>query len=174
MPSPQLNLRVPQEHHAILKAVAARLRDDVGFADHLAALLAGVAAPVAAPVADASSLASVMSRLEALEALKDRVEALELRMRQESAGTVAERDGSVMAVGEVLEPSEASGGPQTRRKWTPEDDAALQAIAARGGTQADAGQELGRPSSVINAKWKALGLPVPPRKGRKLTRRQPP
>jgi hypothetical protein len=172
MPSPQLNLRVPLEHHDLLKAVAGRLRTDAAFADHLAALLAGVADPVASPVADASSLASIMSRLEVLEALKDRVEVLELRMRQESAGTVAERDGRV--VGAALEPSEASGGPQTRRKWTPEDDAALQAIAARGGTQADAGQELGRPSSVINAKWKALGLPVPPRKGRKLTRRQPP
>jgi hypothetical protein len=173
MPSPQLNLRVPLEHHDLLKAVAGRLRTDAAFADRIAALLAGVAAPVASPVADASNLASIMSRLEVLEALKDRVEVLELRMRQESAGTVAERDGTVMAVG-ALEPSEASCSQLKRRKWAPEDDAALQAIAARGGTQADAGQELGRPSSVINAKWKALGLPVPPRKGRKLTRRQPP
>jgi hypothetical protein len=135
--------------------------------------VAGASSPVALPVADASTLASVIARLEALEALEDRVKVLE-GIRQEGAGTVAGSDRTAMAVvGEGLEQLEAPGGTQTRRKWMPEDDAALQAIAARGGTQADAGQELGRPSSVINAKWKALGLPVPPRKGRRLTRRQP-
>jgi hypothetical protein len=97
MPSPQLNLRVPLEHHDLLKAVAGRLRTDAAFADRIAALLAGVAAPVA----DASNLASIMSRLEVLEALKDRVEALELRMRKEGAGTVAGSDGTAMAVGRL-------------------------------------------------------------------------
>jgi hypothetical protein len=204
MPSPQLNLRVPLEHHDLLRAVAARLREDAAFRDHLAALIAGVAAPVADPVAApvagvAAPVAgdSVTAHLEALEervaaleereprmtmleALAGRVAHLEARLErgtgQEAPQPVVEGAGEALEASEALEPGktprEAPGGPQTRRKWTPEDDAALHAIASRGGSQADAGQELGRPSSVINAKWKALGLPVPPRKGRKLTRRQ--
>ena len=67
MPSPQLNLRIALEHHALLKAVAAHLRNDAAFANQLAALLAGLAAPIAPPVVNASSLASIMARLEALE-----------------------------------------------------------------------------------------------------------
>jgi hypothetical protein len=169
MPSPQLNLRVPQEHHAILRTVASRLRTDEAFADHLAALLAGVAAPVAPPVAEASNLVSIMFRLEALEALKDRVEALEGRARQEGAGTAA-----VEAVGEPVETPMPVEVRQTRRKWTEADFAVLRAIAARGGTQADACRELGRTSSDVNKYWKALDLPTAPRKGRKLVRRQRP
>jgi hypothetical protein len=82
MPSPQLNLRIALEHHALLKAVAAHLRNDAAFANQLAALLAGLAAPIAPPVADASSLASIMARLEALER----------RMVAEAAGEALEVD----------------------------------------------------------------------------------
>ena len=79
---------------------------------------------------------------------------------------------------EVLETAEthsrasdgAGEGKQTRQKWTDADDDVLRRTAAEGGTQADAVRELGRPSSVVNGKWKALGLPVLPRKGRKLKR----
>jgi hypothetical protein len=109
-----------------------------------------------------------MSRLEALEALKDRVAALELRLDQGGTGMVAE------AVGEPVETMAPVEARQTRRKWTDVDFAAIQAIAGRGGTQADACRELGRTSSDVNKYWKSMGLPVPPRKGRKLTRRQPP
>lgn len=61
---------------------------------------------------------------------------------------------------------------QRRRPWTAEDDAALRAIAERGGTQADAVRELSRPDGIVSEKWRALGLPVPPRKGRSLKRRE--
>jgi hypothetical protein len=168
MPSPQLNLRVPLEHHDLLRTVAARLRTDAAFADKLAALLAGVADPVASPVADASALASIIARLEVLEALGDRVEALESRTRQEGAGTVT---GAAEKPADTPVLVEAS---QKRRKWTEADFAVLQAVAARGGTQADACRELGRTSSDVNKYWKSMDLPVPPRKGRKLVRRQPP
>jgi hypothetical protein len=168
MPSPQLNLRVPLEHHDLLRAVAARLKEDAAFRDQLAALLAGVAGIVAPPVADASILASIIARLEVLEALKDRGEALEGRAHQEGAGTAVEAVGVPAG---TLVPVEAR---QTRRKWTDADFAVLKAIAARGGTQADACKELRRTSSDVNKYWKSMGLPVPPRKGRKLTRRQSP
>jgi hypothetical protein len=127
MPSPQLNLRVPQEHHDILKAVAARLRNDAAFADHLAALLAGVAPPVAFPVADASTLAAIIARLEALEALKDRVAALELRLEQGGAGTAEEEVGET--VQRPRKPAVASkavndiGVSEGRRKGKPLTDA---------------------------------------------------
>jgi hypothetical protein len=68
----------------------------------------------------------------------------------------------------AVEAAEPSDRQQRRRPWAAEDDTALRRIAAGGGTQADAMKELQRPSSVINLKWKSLGLPVAPRKGRKL------
>lgn len=57
---------------------------------------------------------------------------------------------------------------QRRRPWTDADDEVLRAIAERGGTQAEAAKELGRPDGIVSEKWRALGLPVPPRKGRVL------
>lgn len=59
-----------------------------------------------------------------------------------------------------------------RRPWTAEDDAALRTIAERGGTQADACRELERPDGIVSEKWRALGLPVPPRKGRSLSHKK--
>jgi hypothetical protein len=181
MPSPQLNLRVPSEHHAILKRVASRLREDVAFKDQLAALVAGVAAPVAGVAGD-SIVARLEARLEALEEREPRmvrIEALEARLEVLEALRGTGQGGSqtaAEAAGEALDASEATqeapGGPQTRRKWTAEDDAALRRIHAEGGIPEDARRQLGRPSSVIIGKWKALGLPVQPRAGRKLGKRQ--
>jgi hypothetical protein len=161
MPSPQLNLRVPLEHHDVLRAVAARLKSDAAFRDQLAALIAGVAAPVAGVAGD-----SLTARVDSLE---ERVKALEAGAGQESAGEPRE-------AGEALEPLEAAGkapgGPQKRRPWTEEDFAALRDLGSRGGTQADACRELGRTSSDVNKYWKQLGLPEIPRKGRVLGKRR--
>jgi hypothetical protein len=98
--------------------------------------------------------------------LRDRVARLEARTSAVPA---------TAATGGAVEPDvdadAADRSRQVRRKWTTDDDTALRRISERGGTQADACQELGRPESVISTKWREAGLPVPPRKGRKLTRR---
>ena len=114
MPSPQLNLRVPLEHHDLLRAVAARLRSDAAFADHIGALLAGVAAPVA----DASTLASIMARLDALE-----------------RGTVAQAAGKVVEA--VPPPVPSDSLPPGN--WSEEEAAALRSI--RLGRSEDVPQE---------------------------------
>lgn len=64
--------------------------------------------------------------------------------------------------------ADADTPKQRRRPWTDADDEALRTIAERGGTQAEAAKELGRPDGIVSEKWRALGLPVPPRKGRVL------
>jgi hypothetical protein len=114
----------------------------------------------------AAQLAAVIERVERLESA--------IPSGQGSAPDAVEPVGSV-EVPETAEthPRPSGGtdkGKQSRQKWTDADDDVLRRIAAEGGTQADAARELGRPSSVVNGKWKALGLPVPPRKGRKLKR----
>jgi hypothetical protein len=121
MPSPQLNLRVPLEHHDLLRAVAARLRHDAAFADHLGALLAGVADPTAGattPVADASTIASIMARLDALE-----------------RGTVAQAAGKVVEA--VPPPVPSDSLPPGN--WSEEEAAALRSI--RLGRSEDVPQE---------------------------------
>jgi hypothetical protein len=100
----------------------------------------------------------------------DAVEARLAKLGQREAALVEE--GVPVDVMEAMEAEPAAVGPtdrqQRRRPWTAEDDAALQAIAARGGTQADAMKELQMSSGAINSKWQSLSLPVEPRKGRKL------
>jgi hypothetical protein len=108
--------------------------------------------------------------------LQDRVARLEA---QTSVVTAASVTGGAVELDEKADAAETNQGTepdigrerQVRRKWTTDDDAVLRRIFERGGTQADACQELGRPESVISIKWREAGLPVPPRKGRKLTRR---
>jgi hypothetical protein len=108
--------------------------------------------------------------------LQDRVARLEAQTSAAPAASVTgdavESDGEADAA-ETDQDTEPDTGRarQVRRKWTTDDDAVLRRIFERGGTQADACQELGRPESVISIKWREAGLPVPPRKGRKLTRR---
>ena len=108
--------------------------------------------------------------------LQDRVARLEAQTSAVPAASVTvgavEPDGEVGST-ETDQGTEPDAGRlrQVRRKWTTDDDAVLRRIFERGGTQADACQELGRPESVISNKWREAGLPVPPRKGRKLTRR---
>jgi hypothetical protein len=133
------------------------------------AIEAALGQPSASPVPETS----VTARLEALEA---RVKALEHGTGQAGPQTVVEAAGEPLEAGEALElveaAGEAAGGPQKRRKWSETDFSTLRDIAARGGTQADACRELGRTSSDVNKYWKALGLPVQPRAGRKLVRRR--
>jgi hypothetical protein len=125
------------------------------------ALRTAIAASGGDPMADlARRLAAVEARLA--------------KLGQEEATTVEE--GVPVDALETLEVMEGptvvtearSGGRQKRRPWTAEEDAAIKRIAGEGGTQADAVRELQRPSSIINVKWRSLGLPVEPRKGRKL------
>lgn len=66
MPTPQLNIRVPTEHHKLMKNVAAKLRQDKGFAKALTAFVADVAPTVSAVAGD--SIASILTRLESVEA----------------------------------------------------------------------------------------------------------
>jgi hypothetical protein len=76
---------------------------------------------------------------------------------------------------EAMEPSDWQRRPRRftpHRPWTDEDDAVLRRIAREGGIQADAQRELQRRSSTISFKWKLLGLPVEPLKGRKYRPRQ--
>jgi hypothetical protein len=94
------------------------------------------------------------------------VEARLERLERAGASTVAVGGEAADAL-EAMEAAESTDGKQRRVRWTAEDDAALRRIAADGGTQADAMRELQRSSGTINAKWKSLGLPVQPRKGRK-------
>ena len=127
----------------------------------LRAAIAASGGGTADPVADlARRLAAVEARLT--------------KLGQGEAATVEE--GVPVDALETLEVMEGptvvtearSGGRQKRRPWTAEEDAAIKRIAGEGGTQADAVRELQRPSSIINVKWRSLGLPVEPRKGRKL------
>jgi hypothetical protein len=117
-----------------------------------------------------------MVRIEALEARMAALEASGRGTGQEAPQTVVEAAGEPLEAGVALERLEAAGkaagGPQKRRKWTETDNDELRAIAARGGIPEDAAHELGRPSSVISGKWRALGLPVQPRAGRKVKRRK--
>jgi hypothetical protein len=124
----------------------------------LRAAIAASGGGTADPVADlARRLAAVEARLT--------------KLGQGEAATVEE--GVPVDALETLEVMEGpSGGRRPRRPWTDEEDAALVRISGEGGTQADAVRKLQRPSSIINAKWKTLGLPVEPRKGRTLGKRQ--
>lgn len=81
-------------------------------------------------------------------------------------------DDDAGAGADDAEQPEDAGQPerqkQRRRPWTEADDDALREIAAAGGTQAEAAKRLGRPDGIVSEKWRLLGLPVPPRKGRRL------
>jgi hypothetical protein len=113
-------------------------------------------------IAATDPVADLARRLQAVEARLARLE-------QDGAVLVEDRVGPVDAP-EVMKAAEGPSGRKrgrSRRPWTDADDAALKRIAAEGGTQADAIKELQRSSSYINLKWRSLGLPVEPRKGRK-------
>lgn len=168
MPTAQLNIRVPVEHHDLMRVVAARLRQDKDFSEVLTALVAGVAVPVATVAGD--SITSILSRLESVEA-----QLADLRQKTVSAPLVAVE--SVKVADTLMTPEALPEPPQkrqTRKPWTEADYAALRRIAAEGRTQADAARELGRPDGLVSEKWRALDLPVPPRKGRKLPSRSSP
>jgi hypothetical protein len=120
--------------------------------------------------------ASVPASMADVERLERRLEVVEARMAQAGATNAAMVEDGGEAVDapdgmKAAEPEPAAEGlsdGKQRRPWTAEDDAALRRIAAEGGTQADAMRKLQRTSSTINSKWKSLGLPVEPRKGRVL------
>lgn len=130
-----------------------------------------------------AALAARVERLEAVQAVpaipgrssgdggKDRVPPA-IPSRQGSAlDAIEPAGGAEMPEGTEAHPGSCSGllaGRRSPRPWTDADDAQLRRVAERGGTQADAARELGRSDGMINEHWKALGLPVPPRKGRKL------
>lgn len=162
MPTAQLNIRVPAEHHDLMRDVAARLRQDKDFAEALTAFVASVAMPAVSTVAS-GSIASILARLESVEA-----QLVDLRQKPASAPLNAvELDDTPITPEALPEPPQER---QTRKRWTEADYAVLRRIAAEGGTQAEAVRELGRPDGSVSEKWRELGLPVPPRKGRKLTR----
>jgi hypothetical protein len=165
MPTAQLNVRVPAEHHDLMKGIAAKLRQDKGFAEALDAFVASVAPSLASVAGD--SIASILIRLESIEA---RLADLDQKPIRTSLDAFMPVEGAEMATTTEALPK-AANPPQRRRRWTDADDAVLRRIAAEGGTQADAAHELGRRSSVVNGKWKALRLPDIPRKGRTVTRR---
>jgi hypothetical protein len=119
----------------------------------------------------ATQLAALVERVERLEA--GRAPPAIPSLQERAADAVEPAGGAEMPETSKTHPRASSGlveGKPSRQRWTDADDDVLRRIAAKGGTQADAVRELGRPSSVVNGKWKALGLPVPPRKGRKLKR----
>jgi hypothetical protein len=72
MPNPQVNCRVPKEHHGLIRLVAAKLRENPGFAQALAGLIADTPKapePVSGPEV-----------MEAIRELQGRLEALEGRL----------------------------------------------------------------------------------------------
>jgi hypothetical protein len=165
MPTAQLNIRVPAEHHNLMKDVAARLRQDKDFAEALTAFVAGVAAPVAG-----GSVASILTRLESVEA-----QLAERGQKPASASLDAVTPVAVADMPVTAEALPETAKPrQTRKPWADADDAVLRRVHAEGGTQAEAARELGRPDGTVSEKWRALDLPVMPRKGRKLTPRSSP
>lgn len=115
-----------------------------------------------------------------LTALESRIECLEAGLTPPAIPGWQKRQGSTLDAVEPAGGAEMSETPRTHprasggagrrspRPWTDVDDAELRRIFDQGGTQADAARELGRSDGMINEHWKALGLPVPPRKGRKL------
>lgn len=116
------------------------------------------------------------SPLEArVMALEARLEAMAVELHQRADGKPVDAVEPALVAADTPMTPEALPDPpqkrQTRKPWAEADDAVLRRVHAEGGIQADAARELGRPTSVVNGKWKALGLPVMPRKGRTVTRR---
>jgi hypothetical protein len=167
MPTAQLNIRVPFEHHDLVRTVAARLREDKEFAESLAAFVADHSSTVS----PASMPATILDELAAIKARLDALEAIPFQKPVGASLDAVKREESGVVALEPEAPVARSNEPQRRRPWTEADDAVLRRIAGSGGTQADACYELGRPESVISLKWRKLGLPIEPRKGRKLKSR---
>jgi hypothetical protein len=91
MPTAQLNVRVPAEYHDLVRMIAARLRQDKGFAESLAAFVADQAGTVADRSNSRSNVDPILDELTITQAqvraihmtlhdvvtLRDRLEILE-------------------------------------------------------------------------------------------------
>jgi hypothetical protein len=117
MPTAQLNVRVPAEHHDLVRMIAARLRQDKGFAESLAAFAADQAGTVADRSNSRSNVDPILDELAITQAqvraihmtlnnvvtLRDRLEILEAEvagLRQRGAdepveGVEARIDGAL-------------------------------------------------------------------------------
>lgn len=104
MPNPQVNCRVPEEHHGLMRLVAAKLRESPEFAQ----VLAGV-------IADMPEAPRPVSGPEVMEAIRDLQERLE---------AVEERLARDVAVGDSGVPEEASDSllVPARNRVIPEED----------------------------------------------------
>jgi hypothetical protein len=119
MPTAQLNVRVPAEYHDLVRMIAARLRQDKGFAEKLAAFVADQAAAVADRSDSRSNVDPILEELAITQAemraihmtlndvvtLRDRLEILEAEMaglRQRGADEPVE--GVEARIDEALEP----------------------------------------------------------------------
>src|SRR3954470_2412619 len=71
--TPQINIRVPEEHHGLIKAIAARLRIEPGVAPRLAAVLGDDSAAGGDASQDLAGTDAVLARLAALEATADQI-----------------------------------------------------------------------------------------------------
>jgi hypothetical protein len=119
MPTTQLNVRVPAEHHDLVRMIAARLRQDKGFAESLAAFAADQAGTVADRSNSRSNVDPILDELAITQAqvraihmtlnnvvtLRDRLEILEAEvagLRQRGADEPVE--GVEARIDEALEP----------------------------------------------------------------------
>lgn len=104
MPNPQVNCRVPEEHHGLMRLVAAKLRKSPEFAE----VLAGV-------IADMPTAPEPVSGPEVMEAIRD---------LQERLGTLEGRLAGDVAVEDSGAPgdSPASLLVPSRHKPIPEED----------------------------------------------------
>jgi hypothetical protein len=123
MPTAQLNVRVPAEHHDLVRMIAARLRQDKGFAESVAAFAADQAGTVADrsnsrsnsrsnvdPILDELAITQAQVRaihmtLNNVVTLRDRLEILEAEvagLRQRGADEPVE--GVEARIDEALEP----------------------------------------------------------------------
>jgi hypothetical protein len=122
MPTAQLNVRVPAEHHDLVRMIAARLRQDKGFAESLAAFVADQAGTVADRSNSRSNVDPILDELAITQAqvraihmtlnnvvtLRDRLEILEAEvagLRQRGADEPVEPvEGVEARIDEALEP----------------------------------------------------------------------
>src|SRR4051794_11613976 len=71
--TPQINIRVPEEHHGLIKVIAARLRIEPGVATRLAAVLGDDSAAGGDASPDLAGTDAVLARLAAVEATADQI-----------------------------------------------------------------------------------------------------
>jgi hypothetical protein len=129
MPTAQINVRIPAEYHDLVRIVAAKLREDEGFA----ALLAGFVAEQAGGVAGSSRGSSSIDIIDELTILRTRLDAVEAEMVELRQEAVRKPVDAVEPVKDAPPPTPEipqwpSNGSRTQREWSEEEKAALQTI----------------------------------------------